>query len=139
MKTIKPIIIAWDMEIISIFDAPYFIKSQYKKWEVLFWYEFFIIIPWEVTLPMSDLFFEIQDPKSSPLERVWLALLEVLDIEYIKENFKAHLVYLDTPEWIKNHINQETWIDEYKYWYQEWLNYLEWKESKVIVGCEFMY
>ena len=139
MKIIKPIDISWNMEIISIFDVPFFIKSQYHKWEILFWYEFFIIIPWEVTLPVSDLFFEVQDVKMNSLERVWLALLEILDIENIKEVFKSHLASFDVPEKVENFKNRETTIKEYKYWYQEWIKYMEWKESKVIVGCEFMY
>lgn len=139
MTTTNPIILAWGMEIIPIFDVPFFIKSQYQKWEILFWYEFFIIIPWEVTLPVSDLFFEIQDVKMNSLERTWLALLELLDIENIKEVFKVHLKSFDTPEKIDNFKDQEPVIEEYKYWYQEWIKYMEWKESKVIVGCELMY
>lgn len=139
MKTIKPITMSWNMEIISIFDAPFFMKSQYQKWEILFWYEFFIIIPWEVTLPVSDLFFEIQDVKMNSLERTWLALLEILDTENITEVFKTHLASFDTPEKVENFKDQETKIEEYRYWYQEWIKYMEWKESKVIVGCEFMY
>ncbi len=139
MKQIKTILTWWSMEIISIFDAPFFIKSQYQKWEILFWYEFFIIIPWEATLPIPELFFEIQDLKMNSLERVWLALLELLDAENIKETLSTHLSSLSITSRSEDSKNQNTEKDKYIYWYQEWLKYMEWKESKAIVGCEFMY
>ena len=139
MKKILPIILPNNMQIIPYMEIPYFLKSQYQKWRVLAWYELFIIVPWECTLPVPDLFFDIQDLKLNSLERVWLALLEILDIDNVKEIFNSHLESLSKKEQIENINTQETIVENYKYWYQEWIKYLEWKESKAIVGCELIY
>lgn len=139
MKKFKTLRNSWDIELIPFHDASLFLKDQYKNWKVLFWYEFFIVIPWKVTLPLPELFFEIQNPKMTSIERTWLALLELIDLSNVNNILKKHVKDITSKKWAER--LKKNWLipEEYLFWYNEWLKYMNWKKTDGVVALEFIF
>lgn len=109
------------IELISYKDAPYFLFWLYEKGSKLLGYDFFIYSPSLWILPDITLSENFSDSTFSDLERIWMSLLNILDIDSIKNELTS--------------MNRDELTP-----LLEWgLKYLNGEETDVIVWYEFVY
>lgn len=119
-KTYKVININW-VSLISLDEVVIFLVQNLFLKKKLIGYDFFTYIPTDWLLPCVELSDNFSESNLSEEEKIWKVLIKVFNKVNLHNYYQA--------------LNREDLL----VFHEEWIRYLDWKETNAIIGCEFIY